>query len=593
MSKACQACQRRKRRCSGGKPCQRCAHLGEECTYVWAHKRGPKAKRRQTAGGSDCSSESEEDSSTISSDAQPLSQTTVSSADSVTSTADRESSSDAWLASLQSDFGMIGSSSGTGGAHSIGSSDSNSLPPLLLNEISINSAQQAAGFQYTSVGIVSNGVDERIRAAMLGIDLDAVLAIFYNWFSRFVPVFTEQELRRHISLNEAPDHVLYALAAIATTYSVLPRSRLYHYDTLPPQAEFFANKAQETLLPRLERLVAPTIFEGYSVMLLALQMSYQAMALQIVDSLTSSNNTTLQPLTPTARHISILYWSLWIMDHTAVLLSSDRCLTVSFGSSAKTPAFPDLPTSPESPFNATVVFASFVRINTIATRVVLWFRDALEDKQARHTRMRSIGLLPLASSETAQTLNDSLYGFISPSSFPPSYVVTDPDLPLAPILARMSTEEVHFWLTTNMLYRISTLYFDMDTRRKWHTVELIAKIAAQVSLPISSFATRLAAETADELIHGGHISPSTSAGITAPATTPMATMKTSAALACMPGYPTLEQVVAWYDDIFTTKATCYWWVREDFLKLKATVDTWRGVMLQQTAFAAFEMFSAL
>ncbi|KAL7750327.1 hypothetical protein RI367_004099 [Sorochytrium milnesiophthora] len=425
-------------------------------------------------------------------------------------------------------------------------------------------------------GALSNGLDANIRAAALGIDLDAVLATYFTWFCQFAPVFSEQELRMYISLNEAPDHVLFALAALSATYTPTPRSRLYHSDALTPQASFFAAKAQESLLPRLERLVAPTIFEGYSLLLLGLQftfrgrrfagLSYDAQAWQVMDALTSSVDTAAAPSSPLARHVSIMFWSLWLLDRTSVQYATGRSTTISFGSNARTPPLPDLPTSPRSPFDATVVFASYIRIMNITTRVVVWFRESMDDKCLRHARMESLGLMPPPPSETMQTLTASLTAFVSASAFPASYVVTDPDVDLAPVLCSMSPAEVYFWVTTNMLYRACTLYFDMAVRRKWYTVELLTKVAGQASLHGSSFAVRLACETADSLIRDGHVSPSSRC-------VPPSSASTTS-LAPSPGCPTLEQVVSWYEDILATKTQGFWWAREDVAKVRAIVNGW-------------------
>ncbi|KAL7754129.1 hypothetical protein RI367_000109 [Sorochytrium milnesiophthora] len=526
-----------------------------------------------------------------------------------------ESSPDALFGSLLSNpsiLGSVNSSSSSSGTGSLPQTDAgiaasifsqafassvagtiSSMPPSFSTNAQPSAAPSISEFM--DVGLACGGFDERMRAAALGIDLDAVLAIFYKWFYRFMPVFTEEELRMYISLNEAPDHVIYSVAAICATYTTFPRTRPYYYDAAPSQAEYFTRKAQETLTPRLEKLVAPSIFEAYSALLLCMQFmfrgiriaggSYLQTALQIMQTMLSPPPNMLQPPAPPRRQISIMFWTLWGLDRKGVLFSNERTSVMNFESYATIPDLPDMPTSLQSPFNASMVFAAYIRIMTLICRVVLWFRDSVKNKSVQNARMRSIYLLPQETAETVQTLIADLSDFTSPSSFPPPYLIIDPDIDLQPYIAKMTDLEVHFWVMTNLMYRLCTLYFDMDARRKWHTVELIAKITTQLSLPTSSFVVRIASETASDLIQSGYILLSSPAATSAPPAS-----GASSTVARWTTYPTLEEVLSWYDAVIESKADCFWWVRDDLYKLKAVVNNWRQLLYQQVASTVFDQF---
>lgn len=47
---ACDACKKRKGKCTGTSPCTRCAEAGIPCTYLQGNKkRGPVSKKQKTA----------------------------------------------------------------------------------------------------------------------------------------------------------------------------------------------------------------------------------------------------------------------------------------------------------------------------------------------------------------------------------------------------------------------------------------------------------------------------------------------------------------------------------------------------------------
>ncbi|KAL7746996.1 transcription factor [Sorochytrium milnesiophthora] len=611
IAKTCQLCKRRKRMCDGGRPCERCKQAGAECIYLQEQKRGPKKKKSSNAapprkvvgplhgeGGERTTSAVGAASSCHDAADLPV--------DSLATAATVETPSSpppmdplllfaAAVPSPATDTGS--SSSNSSGTRS--SSPQSSYP--FDGETSATSNCASDRSNSVPDALPANpAFDARLHAAALGIDLDALLGVFFKSFNRFMPVFTEDELRLHIGRGEAPDHLLYALAAISATYSSLPRVQRFQSDAPAPQVDLYIRKAQDMLVPRMEKLTVPSLFDAYSCLLLGMAFmtrgigvmgaSYINMSQQSLRAiLAPTNNVVLSPA-PTARQTSLLFWSLWVLDRKAVLFSTDRTVRMTFDSCPVVPDLPDLPTSPQSLFNASLVFAAYIRVLTLNGRIVQWFRDSAKDKRAQHARMRAIAVLPQESSETVQTLVADLAAFTSVDSFPPPYLIADADVDLQPLFDRMTDLESHFWVMTNLMYRLCTLYFDMDARHKWHTIELIAKISSQTSVPFSSFIVRVAMEAAEELIRAGHVRFFPSPALDLAGMLPSSTITS---LVHCSVYPTLDQVVAWHDKVLNSSTSCLWWVRDDVLKLKAVVNGWRQLLYHQAASAVLAQFDDL
>ncbi|KAL7749745.1 hypothetical protein RI367_004975 [Sorochytrium milnesiophthora] len=553
LTKACLSCRRRKRPCDGGTPCDRCTRLKTDCIYTQARKRGPKKKgeAQQLPSLSEVATALTE--LTELDDTQPSSSADHSPPKSI---ADELADP---LSGIQ--WGNLGSSTDVEAIFNHVNVSSVTPPPSSLSDI----------LDSMAVGLPCGGFDGQLRAAALGIDLDAAMTVFFRWFNRFAPVFSEQELRMHIATYDAPDHVVYAVAAIAATHPTYPSNRLVPTS----QPDYLAHKTQELLLQRLEKSTPPTAYEAYATLLLGLQLtfrgvrvlgtSYINMSLQVLRTVLTPS--TMDASSPDARSLCLVFWSLWALDRQAVLFSKNRDLRMNLETCEVTPALPDMPSSPQSLLNATMVFAAFIRISSLNSRVVLWFRNAAQDKTAERARFRSVYALAQDSNETVQTLAADVAAFTSVDSFPPPYLITDPDADLQPLFDRMTDLEAHMWIMTNMMYRLCTLYFDMDAHSKWLTVQLITGTARQMSLPFTPFIVCVATEAANDLIHAGHVllSPPAPTALDSPSTVLMRATT----------YPTLQDVIGWYDALVSSQRSCFWWGSNDVAKVHEFVNSWR------------------
>ncbi|KAL7754198.1 hypothetical protein RI367_000179 [Sorochytrium milnesiophthora] len=676
LAKSCEQCQKRKKRCDGGHPCERCARLGNRCSYLLERKRGPKLREHpeprrrrnrrpranaaaqqqvqvndpmvtgESGGNSSSSSSSNEmvlppsngngDYFSLPAPAPqqqqqaqhlfvpppPFATPSASGSSVILSPVRSSVTPDVPLrqSSLDSLFGppfsnasgnslnvvtttaAFGSNMTTAALGMAGSSGSDSSSGYFGHPHHQHQHQNQHQHQhhypqqsppFMTVNTVCPGYEEHFSTAVLGVDLDAVFGIFFRWFYVVLPVFTEDDIRAFMRQQQLPDHVLYSMCAIASAYKLSPRSKAQVDSLTMPHSEYFVGKAHETLMARLTGLIAPSIFEAYSLSvlsflftvrtLLAPAYMYMTMSMQVVRSLISPVGNQLLSPTPPTQHLSLMFWTLYTLDRKSVFIAPDKYALMAIDTYDTVPELPRIPTSPTSPVDASRLFTAFVRVVTLLSRITLWLRDGVRSRAAREERNALLGIPILSCPDTVLTLMADVSAFTADSSFPPPYLIDDIDMNVYGMAQLMSDFESHHWMSTNLMYRLCVLYFETNPQEKWRTIELVVRVAPQVPTPTMSYVLRIVCEMSNDLVKAGHLgepSLSSSLPIPPPPSATAVKVKPSTKARWTTTFPTLEMVISWYEPVLTPELLTFWWYKEDYARIRATVNNWRQLLEQ-------------
>ncbi|KAL7751755.1 hypothetical protein RI367_002754 [Sorochytrium milnesiophthora] len=634
MSKSCQQCQRRKKKCDGLHPCARCRHLSDQCTYAAERKRGPKAKE-STSPVLEPSSHTAHANHQQQQQQQRQQQQQQ-----------RQNESSVELVSETEWDGLLGTtsaftppdskaSSGTfifGQVPDVGHSQrslSGEIDGIIGGDVLMMDGPQASngnGIDPMFMSL-SGAVDERVAAAALGIDIDAVFKTFFRWFYFAAPVFTEEELRMYVRTNQLPDHTLYAMSALAAVFTGVPRSQTTIEMLVMPQVDHYIGKAHAQLMPRLAGPILPSIFEVFSLFLLGFQyflrnmmppgVMHLRMTVQALEAIVEPPDNMLRGPAPSSYQLSQVFWTLYLLDRLGMFMARDkRGVLLQLELYNRIPPFPQLVTSPMSPLDANVVFSAYVRSFTLLSRILLWLQEGTRGQTVCHEQMTALGLTPPRTADSVLTLMSDVSAFTGPSTFPPPYLITDPDFDVRSVTRHMTPHEANCWVAANLVYRLCTLYFETNAHRKWAAVELLAKVTGKFPLPFMSRALLVASETADTLTRAGHITPfespacapdvaaSSPVSSTSPAatlamfstfsiasttTTPLAA---PASLTVALRYPRLETLVSWFEPLLEPSRLSFWWLQEDYVRMREIVNGWKqAIAVQQTTSAMLNQWA--
>ncbi|KAL7746720.1 hypothetical protein RI367_007882 [Sorochytrium milnesiophthora] len=421
-------------------------------------------------------------------------------------------------------------------------------------------------------------------------DIDRAITVFIQTFYIVIPVFSEEELRTFWAMRKLPQHTLFAIYAISSAIKSAPRTRTnVGFSAGFSQFESLVAHAQAMVLSRIMHTSSPTVFEAYSLMILTILFYirdlrtaghvHMRMGLQVLDSVLASlrNTESLQPH-PLRRHILHVFWSFYAMDRKSSIMVADKLPFIALETQSILPPLPTFERSPLSPFDPNVLYASYLRSVALLHRITAWARQSHKRTTSWGGEVvASLGIPLSAPTDSAASIVSDLAAFTSSAYNPPGYLITDPGMHIDSIARLLNRFEANIWVQASVLFTLCSMYTDTDIARRWRYIELIVRLARQLTTQSSSFSVRVATDTADELIRSGYVALAPQPPAPAPYLVPHTDFETGS-VAALSIYPHLSTVLAWYDDTLTAGFQDFWWIKEDYTNIRATVQTWRQVL---------------